>query len=194
MLVAESSKAYQRILHQRQLQLQQQRAAVAAEIADEEQRRRNSWPKQQITGGTGATAHANMPLSFQQQQQNQQAYLHLQAQQQQRLIQLQQQHQLQHQLQQQKRLLSQQQPQLQQQNQQQQQQQLYKQRVYVSSSPTFNTQVGFPSPHPQTLTPQQRGANALNFVKALNQNNAATTASSWSYASHHPASTSRLSF
>ncbi|KAF9132118.1 hypothetical protein BGW39_000765 [Mortierella sp. 14UC] len=195
MLVAESSKAYQEILHQQHLQLQQQRA-------EEEQRRRNSWPKQQQTTtgtGTGAISYANVPLTLQQQQQHRQAYLQQQAQQQQKLIQLQQQHQHQLQFQQQKQLLLHQQQQLQQQI---QQQQLYKQRMYASSNPAFNTHAGFPSPHPQAQqqqqlmqiqTPQQRGANALNFVKTLDQNNAATTASNWSYASQHAASTGRLS-
>ncbi|KAG0378970.1 hypothetical protein BGX24_002199 [Mortierella sp. AD032] len=209
MLVAESSKAYQGILQQRHLQLQQhqqqeqQQRAAAAAIEDEEQRRRNSWPKQQITTGTGAITYANVPLTFQQQQQQQHVYLQQQALQQQRLIQLQQQ-QRQLQFQQQKQLLLQQQQQIQQQI---QQQQLYKQRLNASSNPALNIQTGFPSPPQQQQpqqsqqqqqlmqiqTPQQRGANALNFVKNLNQNNATTTAANWSYSSHHAASTGRLS-
>ncbi|KAG0309407.1 hypothetical protein BGZ97_013086 [Linnemannia gamsii] len=196
MLVAESSKAYQGILQQQQQQRALAAEAAAAAVIAEEQRRRNSWPRQQqqqqflSTGGGGGISYTNVPLTFQQQQhqqQQQQAYLQQQQQQQQRLIQLQQVQQQQRQLQfqQQKQLLLQQQ--------QQQQRQIYKQRMYATSNPSFNIQTSPQHQQVQAIqTPQERGANAINMAQTMNQNNAATTASNWSYTSQHAASTGHL--
>ncbi|KAG0293494.1 hypothetical protein BGZ96_002780 [Linnemannia gamsii] len=204
MLVAESSKAYQGILQEQQQQRALAAEAAAAAVIAEEQRRRNSWPKQQqlLSTGGGGISYANAPLTFHQQQlqqHHQHAYLQQQQQQQQqRMIQLQQdqqqQQQRQLQFQQQKQLLLQQQQQL---HLQLQQQQIYKQRMYAASSPSLNIQTRFSSPQQQLQiqamqTPQERGANAINMAQTMNQNNAATTASNWSYTSQHAASTGRL--